>query len=181
MLKRIFIALTLSSSVVCAADPPAPSSGAASNPPSEASIKQLLEVGQAHKLIDSMMVQMDGFMKNAMQQATQGHHLSAQMQKDIEKRQAEMMAGVKDMLDWNKLEPLYVRVYQKSFTQQEVDGITAFYKTSTGQAVLTKMPVVMQNTMSEMQQMMTPVIQRIQRMQQDIVAQIQAENAKKGG
>ena len=45
------------------------------NVPTEASIKQLLEVGQAHRLIDSMMAQMDAFIKNTMQQATQGEHV----------------------------------------------------------------------------------------------------------
>jgi hypothetical protein len=181
MLKRIFLVLALSSSLVCAADPPIPSSGAAANPPSEASIKKLLEVGQAHKLIDTMMGQMDGFMKNAMQQATQGQHITPQIQKNINKRQAETMAAVKEMLDWNKLEPLYVRVYQKSFTQEEIDGITAFYRTPTGQAVLTKMPVVMQNTLSEVQQMMSPMMQRVKRMQEEIVAEIQADKQKSGG
>ena len=91
------------------------------------------------------------------------------------------MAGIKEVLDWNKLEPMYVRVYQKSFTQGEVDGLIAFYKTPTGQALLTKMPVVMQNTMSEVQEMIKPMMQRMERMQQEIVAEIQAEKKKSGG
>ena len=91
------------------------------------------------------------------------------------------MAILKEMFEWNKLEPMYLRVYQKSFTQQEVDGMIAFYKTPAGQAVISKMPVVMQNTMNEMQQMMGPMMQKIQRMQQDVVAEMKAEGQKKGG
>jgi len=151
------------------------------NVPTEASIKQLLEVGQAHRLIDSMMAQMDAFIKNTMQQATQGEHVPPKVQNDIDKYQAEMAASMKEILNWSKLEPLYVRVYQKSFTQQEVDGMTAFYKAPTGQAVLNKMPVVMQNTLNEMQQMMAPMIQRVKQVQQEIVAEIKAEKEKKGG
>ncbi len=154
---------------------------AAENTPSEASIKQLLEVGRAHKLLDAMVAQMDAYMKQAMQQATQGQRMTPQIQKDIERRQAEMMAAMKELIDWNKLEPMYVRIYQKSFTQGEIDGLIAFYKTSTGQALLTKMPVVMQNTMNELQQMMQPMMQRIGRMQQEVVAEIQAEKKKSGG
>ncbi len=154
---------------------------AADNPPSEASIEQLLEVGQAHKLVDTMTAQMDGYMKQIMQQATQGQHITPEIQKDIDKREAEMMSMLKEMLDWDKLEPMYVRVYQKSFTQGEVDGMVAFYKTPIGQALLTKMPAVMQNTLNEMQQMMQPMMQRMQRMQQDVVAEIQAQKKKKSG
>jgi hypothetical protein len=42
------------------------------------------------------------------------------------------------------------------------------------------MPVVMQNTFTEMQKMMGPLMQRIQRTQQEIVAEIQAEKGKNG-
>ncbi len=126
------------------------------------------------------MAQMDGYMKTAIQQVTQGQQISPQIQKDIDKRISETMSGFKEILDWNKLEPMYVRVYQKSFTQGEVDGMIAFYKTPAGQAVINKMPVVMQNTMNEVQQMMAPAVQRIQRMQQDVIAEMQAEKGKKG-
>jgi hypothetical protein len=102
------------------------------------------------------------------------------VQKDIDRRQAEVAGFMKELLDWNKLEPMYVRIYQKTFSQQEVDGMIAFYNTPAGQAVVTKMPAVMQNTMDEMLQMMTPVMQKMQRMQQDVVAEMKAEK-KKGG
>jgi hypothetical protein len=45
---------------------------AADTPPSEASIKQLLETGQVHKLIDETIAQLDSYMKQSMQQVTQG-------------------------------------------------------------------------------------------------------------
>jgi hypothetical protein len=38
----------------------------------------------------------------------------------------------------------------------------------------------MQNTLTEVQQMMGPMMQRIQRMQQDVVAEMQAEKNKRG-
>jgi hypothetical protein len=76
---------------------------------------------------------------------------------------------------------MYVRVYQKTFTQQEIDGMLAFYKTPAGQAVISKMPAAMQNTMNEMQQLMGPVMQKMQRLQQDVVAEMKAEAKNKGG
>lgn len=179
MIKRILFILALCASVSYGAENSSP--GASSNPPSEASIKQLLEVAQARKLIDSVMAQMDMLMKQTIQQATLGQEVPSKVQKDIDKRQAELMGFLKELLDWNKLEPMYVRIYQKTFTQPEVDGMIAFYKTPAGQAVISKMPAAMQNTMNEMQQMMTPVMQKMQRMQQDVVAEMKAETQKKGG
>jgi len=152
---------------------------AADAPPTEASIRQLLEATHAQKLVDSMISQMDTLMKNAMAQATQGQQLSPKLQKEIGQIETDMMTEMKSVLDWNKLVPMYVRVYQKSFSQQEIDGMLAFYKTPTGQALLNKMPLVLQNTMTEVQQMIQPTIQHLQQKQQQIAAEVQAE--KKGG
>ena len=181
MFTRILLILVLCGSVAYGADNPSPSATAAAPPPSEASVKQLLEVAQARKLIDSVMAQMDRLMQQTIAQAVQGQDVPAKVQKDIDKWQAEVFGFTKELLDWSKLEPMYVRIYQKSFSQEEVDGMIAFYKTPAGQAVIGKMPAVMQNTMDEMQQMMTPVLQKMQRMQQDLVAEMKAANQKKGG
>ena len=175
MIKRIEIVLALAFSFAL------PGAFAADQSPSEASVKQLLEVSQIHKILDTTMAQMDGFMKQTMQQAIQGQPVTPQVRKDIEKRQAQMMSIFKEMLDWQKLEPMYIRVYQKSFTQPEIDNLIAMYRTPGGQTLLSKMPIVMQNTMAEMQQVMQPMIQKIQRMQQEVLAEIQADKAKKGG
>ena len=127
------------------------------------------------------MKQMDTLMQQTIEQAAQGQQIPAKVQKDIDKRRAEVVALLKDLLEWGKLEPMYIRIYQKSFSQAEVDGMIAFYKTPAGQAVIGKMPAVMQNTMEEMQQMMTPVMQKMQRLQQEVGAELKSENKRKDG
>lgn len=54
-----------------------------------------------------------------------------------------------------------------------------FYKTPAGRAMINKMPVVMQETMAEVQKVMAPMMQQLQRTQQELAAQIQAENKPK--
>ena len=175
MMKRIAIVLALSSAI-------APLNAfAADQTPSEASIKQLLEVTEVRKLLESTMSQMDAVLKQATQQVTQGQKITPEVQKQIDKGRAESIAMLKEILDWNKLEPMYVRVYQKSLTQPQVDSLIAMYKSPGGQTLLNTMPTVMQNTMTEMQQIIQPMMQRLQKMQQDVVAEIQAEKKKSGG
>jgi hypothetical protein len=178
MFTRILVILILCASLVRAAESPAPSPSAS---PTEASIKQLLEVAQAHKLVDSVMTQMNSLMLQTIAQATKGQQISPKVQKDIDQRREEIRSLMKELLDWKKLEPMYVRIYQKSFTQPEVDGMIAFYKTPAGQAVIGKMPAVMQSSIDEMQQLMGPVMEKIQRTQQDVAAEIKAESKTKGG
>jgi hypothetical protein len=168
MMTRILFALCLSCCAVRAADPSPAPAGA----PSEASIKELLSVSEVRSIVDTMWKEIDAMMKNAMQQATQGRPVAPNVQRDIDQGMSDMMKIVKEELNWDQLEPLYVRVYQKSLTQAEVDGMLAFYKTPTGQALIKKMPVIMRTTMVEMQQRMGPMMQKIQKLQQDVMAKV---------
>jgi hypothetical protein len=178
MLKRILFVLTLCGSVAFAADPAPPASG---NPPNDASVKKLLEVMHAKAMVDTMMAQMDVMMKNAMQQVTQGRTVPPEAQQTFDKCRTDVIAAMKEEFTWDKLEPMYLRIYQKSFTQGEIDGMNGFYKTPAGQAVVNKMPVVMRNSMNEAMQMLGPIMKRIERMQQDVLAQMQPKADKKDG
>ncbi len=71
---------------------------------------------------------------------------------------------------------MYTRIYMESFTQDEVDGMLAFYATPAGQALIKKMPVAMQKTMEAMQQMMGPMMQKLQAIQSESIAELQALN-----
>ena len=180
MFKRILPILLLCGSFVSAAENPSPTASPGAHPPSEASIRQMLEVMQARKLVDSMMAQMDTLLLQTVAQVAQGRPVPPNVQKQIDQQRAEMMAMMKDLLAWEKLVPLYVRVYQKTFTQEELDGMLAFYKTPVGAAMIAKMPAVMQNTMEEMQSLMGPVMEKMQRMQKDVAAQMKTDKNKGG-
>ena len=165
MFKRILLLLTVSCLAAQAAD----------SIPSAASIDELLAVMNVQKMVDDMIPQVDGMMQGAMSTALKGHQLSPEEQKIIDRSRADAMAVMREELAWSKLEPLYVRIYQKSLTQDEVTGLIALYKTPAGQALINKMPVVMQNTMAEMQTMMAPMMERLQQSQQQLVAEIKSK------
>src|SRR5436190_17301485 len=98
MITRIILILSICVSLVQAAENTPPTSSASPpNPPSEASIKQLLEVAQSHKLVDSVMNQMDNLMQQTIAQATKGQQVSAKVQKDIDRRRAELAEMMKGL------------------------------------------------------------------------------------
>lgn len=165
MCRRILLLLVVTSLTLRAAD----------TVPTESSIKQLLAATQAPKMLDQMIPQMDAMMQRAMAEALKGQTISPDQQKMIDQSRASALAVLKEELSWSKLEPVYVRVYQKSLTQEEVTGMTAIYKTPAGQAMINKMPTVMQNTMTEMQTIMAPIMQRLQQSQQQMAAEIKKQ------
>ena len=141
--------------------------------PSEASIKELLELTQqSRKVTDSVTAQMNQLMNSAIEQVTKGEKLPPNAQNRVDQDKSEIAKMMHDILDYDKVLPMDVRIYQKSFTQAEVDGLVAFYKTPAGQALISKMPVVVENTFAEMRTMITPITQRIQQMQQSLMVEM---------
>lgn len=148
-------------------------------PPSDESINQLLEVSKAGKLMDSVWAQMDGFMKSSMQQVTKGKPVNADEQAIMDKQQSKMIAIMKDELSWDKMKEGFVQVYRETFSQDEIDGIIAFYKSPAGQAFIDKQPALMKNTMTLMQQRMGPMMKKIQEMTEETAKEMKAVKAGK--
>ncbi len=169
MIRLLFVAFVLICSNSYGADVPA----------SEASIKELLVVTDVRKLVEGMFTQVDGMMKASMKQALGKSAPSAEEQKMTDKVCAKTALMMKEELDWDKLEPLYLSIYQKTFTQEEVNGLLAFYKSPAGVALVKKMPLVMQYTMAAMQERMGPLMQKTQKLVAEAVAEIEAEKSKK--
>ena len=161
-IRHALIILLFSSTAVMAA------------PASEASIKQLLSVTQSQRLLDAMRSQVDVAINKATQQALKGNTPSASQQQAITNMKKKMVTLMQGELNWEKVEPVYVRIYKESFTEEEVAGMLAFYKTPAGQAVVTKMPVEMQKSLQEIQKMMAGLTPQIQKIQDEFMSEMTA-------
>ena len=146
--------------------------------PTPESIEKLLQVTSTEKLVGSVHNQVEQAMKASMAQTFKAQKLDANAQKLAEDLSQKISDDLKDELSWEKLKPIYVQVYGETFTQEEIDGLIAFYESASGKAFVAKMPVVMQKTMALMQQRMGPVIQRMQKSIQDTVAEAKAQQQK---
>jgi uncharacterized protein len=146
---------------------------AANNAPaSDASIRQLLELTNAQQTLAGVKGQMSTLMNNAMQNAMQGQTLTPKRQAIVDRMATQMSAAMGEMLNWDNLMPMYLRIYRDSFTQDEIDGVIKFYKSPAGQAYVKKLPVVMQSVMREMQGFMKPALEKIQAIQKESLQEL---------
>jgi hypothetical protein len=135
---------------------------AADAPASEESIRELLAITESRSLLENLFPQLDQMMLASVNQNLGGRTLEPRERDLTEKMLKRMGALFREELSWEKMEPMYLEIYKKSFTQTEVEGIVAFYKTPAGAAMVRKMPVVMQETMAAMQERMGPIAEKIQ-------------------
>jgi hypothetical protein len=56
-----------------------------------------------------------------------------------------------------KMRPLYIDLYDETFTDQEIDGILVFYESTAGKAMIDKQPLIMTKVMAALM----PEIQRL--------------------
>ncbi|MDQ6707848.1 MAG: DUF2059 domain-containing protein [Acidobacteriota bacterium] len=78
--------------------------------------------------------------------------------------QAGIIDLVKARMSWDKMRPRYVQVYGETFSDEEIDGMLAFYQSSAGRAVLEKMPMLMPKMMALAQAQMGDILPDIQRL-----------------
>jgi hypothetical protein len=149
-------------------------------PPTEASIQQLLELTNVRQLLDQIKGQMDTIMANAMHGAQQGQTLTPERQAVLDRMKEKMVAAMNESLNWDTLQPLYVRTYQESLTQEELDGMIKFYKSPSGRAYIKKMPLIMQNIMGEMQEILKPLQQRLADIQKQTIQELKDAKPAQG-
>lgn len=148
-------------------------------PPSDESVQQLLELTQTGKMMDTAFAQMDGMMKASMKQITKGQTLTPAEQAVMDQQQAKMLAIIKDELSWDKMKGSFTQIYRDTFSQEEVDGLIAFYQSPTGKAFVAKQPELMKNTMMVMQQHMGPTMEKIQAMTKETANELAVAKAAK--
>jgi TonB family protein len=156
-----------------AAPPAAPAAA-----PTQESIEKLLEVTNAEKLLSTVQKQIDAMSKSGLNQALGGQALSPETQQFVDGLQKKISAEMSEELSWDKMKDLYIQVYSESFTQEEIDGLIAFYESPAGKAFVAKMPVVMQKTITLTQQRMGPIMQKLQRSIKEAVLEVEAAKKK---
>ena len=141
---------------------------------SKASIQELMAVTKTQKMLDATWTQMDGWMQVSLKEAMAGETLNAEQEKIAEDMRSQVIALLKEDMSWSSLESDFIDIYQKSFTQKEVDDMLAFYKSEAGQAVIAKMPLVMQNSMQVMRGRMSVLMPKVRKIVQDSVSKMKS-------
>jgi hypothetical protein len=176
--RGAFLAIMMVPGTVLAAGPPpvgSPQGGPASaphisTPASEESVKQLLQIMGIHQLLDENLRQVDERVTAGLQREYAGRNLTPEQEAILMRTRDKVAAVVKESISWEAMEPVSIRIYREALTQEELDGMLAFYKTPAGEAVIKKLPRLSQDMSNEIQGMlrsMMPKLIAIQKQSED--------------
>lgn len=142
--------------------------------PTSSSIDLLLSVTKTEKTLDSMYFLVEKSMHQYLAESLKDKNLSPNQKRLIDAAPSKFTQVMREEMSWEMMRPLYIQIYQESFTQEEIDGLIAFYKSPAGSAFVEKMPVVMQKTMSVMQSRMGPMMEKMQAAMNQAIAEAKA-------
>jgi hypothetical protein len=122
--------------------------------PTEISVRQLLDLMGLKKMHEDFLKGLDASAEASLRQTIARENMGKIQEKVYADWVANIVAMLKHDMSVEKFASMYIESYRKVLTQQEVDGMIAFYSSETGKAVVTKMPVIMQDVAESMKRRM---------------------------
>jgi uncharacterized protein len=147
--------LVLAAAIVLSAGP------VLAEPASEASVERLFAIIKPESTLDAMFVGAEQMMRQALQQVTTGKALTSEQQRMMDSVPAKFVAFMRSEYTWEKMKPQYVQLYRETFSQEEIDGLVTFYESKPGQALVDKMPIVLQKSFAISQAQMQALMPKM--------------------
>lgn len=152
----------------------APCSARADEASKQAKVKELFATMHMDHMLDQMMSSIQKEVQTMTEHTQSAQSMTPEQKKLTQDFMDKAMKIVTDSVGWTVLEPDYVKLYASTYTEAEIDGILAFYKSSVGQAMLAKTPELSTGGMQIVRGRMASFQPKIQALQQDYVKQLAA-------
>jgi hypothetical protein len=154
-------------------------------------IEELILALKAEQQQQQVMQTMQTAMQNQISQAvdsqlkTLGNGSEADAEKrrsvqnDVQDFQRRLFALMAAHMSWQTMKPVYVAMYDETFTADELRPLVAFFKSPAGQAYVDKMPSLVSNTMKRMQQVVGEMMPDIQKLNAEFIQQMKQKYLEK--
>ncbi len=125
---------------------------------SKQSVKELIKVMQLRNQVDKMFDLMEQDIAKTYEKMGLGLKLQKKDAQQLNQTSKKLAQIMREEMSWEKIQKIYVKVYQENLTQEEVDGLIDFYRTPVGQSVLDKMPRLAKSSMQAVQRKIMPSV-----------------------
>ena len=136
--------------------------------------EDLMAATKADQTVNAVYAQMDGMFANMVRQMKLSPEQLAIAEKHM-KRSAQL---VRDEVTWAKMKPEIVGAYVSVFSEDDLKQLLAFYNSPNGKKMVENMPDLMRASMQISQAHMQQLLPKIQTISQDMVKELQAQQAK---
>lgn len=129
----------------------------------EAKIERLLTLMNGEAALNQVFEQMKTMMASTLSSATPPGATSEQRARALE-IQTKTLDLLKARVNWEKLKPEYIKWYSETFSDDEIDGILAFFESPAGRAMQAKTPMLVSKIIAWSQAQVSELLPEIQRL-----------------
>jgi hypothetical protein len=148
----------------------------ADQPATKADIDRYLEAIHSHEMMDQMIVAMSKPIQIMLHEQYEKN--KDKLPADFEARSGKELEQMLKDMPWDEMLEAMVPAYQKHFTRGDMDALTAFYSSPTGQKVMREMPGLMADSMETMMPIMNKYVEKVEHHMQDEVLAALKESEK---
>jgi hypothetical protein len=113
-----------------------------------------------------------------LQQLFGSKPLPTDKKKELDEFRTNLGNVISDALSWEKLKPDFVKIYMEAFSEPEIDGMLAFYKSPVGQAMVAKTPALTTKGSELSQQKLVGAEPAIDKVVRDLMAAVGVKPAQ---
>lgn len=117
-------------------------------------VEEFFQAAQLEQMFSQSMTLAMNQVKSSVMREAKAVNLSPGQSAVIEDFQSKVEAVVRMALSWDQLRPQYLKLYSDAFTEEQLDDLLAFYKSPTGQAMVSNSPLLMKQGAEITQQRM---------------------------
>lgn len=137
-----------------------------------AKVEQLMAAMNMERTITDAMAAIRAQVSQAMQAMPGMNQATPEQKKLIENFQGQVNKLVDEATSWKVLGPQYVDLYAQIYTEDEIEGILAFYQSPAGKAMVAKTPELTSKGMVISQRMMADLQPKIGVLLQQFLEQV---------
>ncbi|WP_419805513.1 DUF2059 domain-containing protein [Terriglobus sp.] len=101
--------------------------------------------------------------------------LTTAQQADLDAFVVKVHRIVQQAASWDKLEPQFTDIYASVYTEREIDGLIAFYKSPVGSEMVAKQPEIVDKSQAVTQALMTEVQPQVMQAAMEFAQQMQTK------
>lgn len=127
-----------------------------------AKVEELFKAMNVAEQQKQMMAQMSKMVINQVKDALTSQGTSAEAIAKAQEKQKRIFALIEQKTSWENMKPVFLKAYTDTFTEPEIDGILAFYKTPSGRAMVEKQPALNGKIMTNVQGLMADLMPQME-------------------
>jgi hypothetical protein len=134
--------------------------------------EEYLKLAQVDRSMQQMLGMIVQQMKSGMIQQLTGMKIPPEMEKPMAEFQDKVGAMIAGAMSWDKLQPQYVKLLADAYTDEELDDIIAFYRSKSGQSMVSKAPQLMTKGAEIAQGQIATVTPELQKLMKEFMAEV---------